>query len=374
GHLRDYLEKGWAGDTQGGGKSLAKALAAVAVELLTWLTFKVGSVALKGAKTVAKGVSKGAQSLAKGASRAGKAIAGGVRRAGQYVIKQGKVLLKGIAGTALGRAAKRLDDFARGLLGKTRFKGFRIRVRQRWFILEGKINPWIPIAEGPFPQRQTLAKTSDEIDGVIAQLKASDRVGSAKIAGAETTSAHDLLDDIARRAKLGEHGAQGELAALERRVLKDGNDVDLLRAVEKGDDARFTRDGARSRGNKTGEPNPRTTPDIRTKGDTPELIDVKTAVKAPKNWKRWINDQIAKVHDQMKRSRLRSGRPGGADLQLFEEAAEAFSTLGRTEVDNFVKGAFNAHRGTSLNRVTIYCDGNVAAEYIRVGDIIKVVK
>lgn len=156
GHLRDYLQRGWAGDTQGGGKSLAKALAAAAVELLTWLTFKVGSVALKGAKTVAKGVSKGAQSLAKGASRAGKAIAGGVRRAGQYVIKQGKVLLKGIAGTALGRAAKRLDDFARGLLGRTRFKGFRIRVQQRWFILEGKINPWVEIAQLPRPQAGDL--------------------------------------------------------------------------------------------------------------------------------------------------------------------------------------------------------------------------
>lgn len=171
GHLRDYLQKGWAGDTQGGGKSLAKALAAAAVELLTWLTFKVGSVALKGAKTVAKGVSKGAQSLAKGASRAGKAIAGGVRRAGQYVIKQGKVLLKGIAGTALGRAAKRLDDFARGMLGKTRFKGFRMRVQRRWFILEGKINPYIPLAEIARPKPGDLDGANEIAEKVPEKFK-----------------------------------------------------------------------------------------------------------------------------------------------------------------------------------------------------------
>ena len=32
GHLRDFLQKGWNGDLQGGGKSLAKGLAAGAIE------------------------------------------------------------------------------------------------------------------------------------------------------------------------------------------------------------------------------------------------------------------------------------------------------------------------------------------------------
>src|SRR5262245_22237869 len=132
GHVRDYLSKAWNGDIQGGGKSLAKALAAGAVELLTWLTFKVGSVALKGAKVAAKGVVKGAQAVGKGVVAVGKGAAKIARKGAQYVLKAGKVLLRG-AGKGIGRAAKRIKDLGAKLLARTKFKGFRIRVAgRRW--------------------------------------------------------------------------------------------------------------------------------------------------------------------------------------------------------------------------------------------------
>ena len=139
-HLRDYLHKGWNGDIQGGGKSLAKGLAAGAIELITLLTFKVGSVALKGAKAAARGTAKGAQALAKGAMNL-------ARRGIDYVIKGGKVLLRG-AGQGIARGAKRLRDLGARLLQRTRFKGFRIRIRGRRFVFEGRINPWIKVVEG----------------------------------------------------------------------------------------------------------------------------------------------------------------------------------------------------------------------------------
>jgi Domain of unknown function (DUF4157) len=147
GHLRDFLAKGWAGDIRGGGKSLAKGLAAAVIELLTWLTFKVGGVALKAGKAAAKGVAKGAQAVGRGVAAAGKGIARVAKAGAQYIIRAGKVLLAGV-GRGIGRAAKRLRDLGERLLARTRFKGFRIRLQGRRFFLEGKINPWVLLADG----------------------------------------------------------------------------------------------------------------------------------------------------------------------------------------------------------------------------------
>ncbi|MCP2731553.1 hypothetical protein [Limnofasciculus baicalensis] len=144
GHVRDYLSKGWAGDIQGGGKSLAKGLAAGAIELVSWLTFKAGGAALKGAKAAVKGaknVVKGGLNLAK---KAAQAVIKGVK----YIIEKGKVLFKGIAGAGIGKGFKKLKDLGKELLERMRFKAFRIRIANRRFKLEGLINPWVLLATG----------------------------------------------------------------------------------------------------------------------------------------------------------------------------------------------------------------------------------
>ena len=143
-HIRDYLTKAWAGQLKEGGKSLAKALAAGAIELISWLTFKVGSVALKGMK----GIAKGAQAVGTGFAAAGKGTAHLVGSGAHYMLRGGKVILRGI-GRGIGRAAKSLKDLGTRLLARTRFKGFRIRVAQRRWRLEGRINLWILLAGGP---------------------------------------------------------------------------------------------------------------------------------------------------------------------------------------------------------------------------------
>jgi hypothetical protein len=137
GYVRDYLTKAWAGDIQGGGKSLAQGLAAGAIEVVSYLTFKAGEAAVRGAKTLVKG---GIQ-LAK---RAASAIAKGVK----FIIEKGKVLFKGIAGSALGKGFQRLRQLGESLLERMRFKKFRIRIANGMFRLEGYINPWILVAEG----------------------------------------------------------------------------------------------------------------------------------------------------------------------------------------------------------------------------------
>lgn len=350
GYVANYVEKGWAGDTQPAGKSLAKALAVGAIELVSYLTFKAGGAALKGAKALAGG----AKQLAKGAVNLAK-------RGVAYVIKQGKVLLKGLSNTAFGKAFKRLGAFGKGLLSKTKFKGFRIRIGGGRFVLQGKINPWVDVASGRI---QTLANTSEEIDELVARLKATGKLDSADIAGAKGVSADDLLEEIARRAKLGEMGAKGELAALERRLLenadgvvKNADDLELLREVQKGEDARLS---------DTGKAKPRKTPDYRSKGADPELVDVKSAIHPPKDWRKWLHSQMKSVNKQIKLSRLHKGRPGGADLQLFGAAAESLRTLDPATVEGFVLSALKG-QNSSLKRVTIFLDGKSAFSFLRDG-------
>jgi hypothetical protein len=80
-HVRDFLSKAWNGDIRGGGKSLAKGLAAGAIELIMLLTFKVGAAAVRGARAAARGAVRGAQALGRSAARAGRAAARATARA-----------------------------------------------------------------------------------------------------------------------------------------------------------------------------------------------------------------------------------------------------------------------------------------------------
>jgi hypothetical protein len=181
GHLRDYLTKAWAGDIQGGGKSLAKGLAAAVIELLTWLTFKVGGAALKAGKAAAKGVVKGAQAVGRGVAAAGKGIARVAKAGLGYVVRAGKVLLGGV-GRGIGRVAKRIKDLGAKLLARTKFKGFRIRLQGRHFFLEGKINPWVLLADGTLKWEKTKGHgglgSKTKIDGqdaiVLGNTKADE--------------------------------------------------------------------------------------------------------------------------------------------------------------------------------------------------------
>jgi hypothetical protein len=168
-NLRDYLTKAWAGDLRGGGKSLAKGLAAAVIELITWLTVEAGSAALKGAKAAAKGAVRAAQAAGRGAAAAGKAIARVARAGAQYVIRAGKVLLRG-AGRGIGRAVKRIKELGVRLLARTKFRGFRIRIAQRRWTLEGRINPWVLLASGRIVEIKELpedAKVGSMVDDVV---------------------------------------------------------------------------------------------------------------------------------------------------------------------------------------------------------------
>ncbi|MCH8988023.1 MAG: hypothetical protein IIA92_04370 [Chloroflexi bacterium] len=160
GHVTDFVSKAWDGDIAGGAKSLAKALAAGAVELISYLTFKAGGAVLKGAKAAVKGGVK----LAKGAAKL-------AVRGAKFVIKKGKILFKGLASSGVGKQFKRLRQLGDDLLTRLRFRKFRITMSGRWFTLEGFINPWIIIAEGkvtevPKGTKNAEFKTKQELEAI----------------------------------------------------------------------------------------------------------------------------------------------------------------------------------------------------------------
>jgi len=150
-HAKDYVEKGWEGQIRPAGKSLAHGLAAGAIELITWLTFKAGGLALRGAKVVAKGGVKVLQAGARGARR----LASAAFRTTKALISRGKIVLQGLGKTKIGRMFTRLSQLGDDLLRRLRFRKFRIVLERRTFRLEGFINPWVLLATGKIVEIET---------------------------------------------------------------------------------------------------------------------------------------------------------------------------------------------------------------------------
>jgi hypothetical protein len=140
-HVKNYLEKAWDGDFRGGAKALSHALAAGAIELITYLTFKVGEAAAAGVKTVVKAAARGVAKLAQG-------VISIVSKGLKWILEKGKILFQGLAESGLGRRLGKLKELGEELLEHLRFSKFRIRLQGAWFALEAFINPWVRIAEG----------------------------------------------------------------------------------------------------------------------------------------------------------------------------------------------------------------------------------
>lgn len=151
GFFGTYLSEGWAGNIAVAAQSLAHALAAGAVELIFALIFNIGAV-IRVLRSGLRGATRAAVTAARrtvtGAIRATRELAAVAREGTRTAIQNGRFLIRGLQ-RGFSRGAHSLDDLARRLLIRFRFRRFRIRRRGRWFSLEGYINPWIVIMEGP---------------------------------------------------------------------------------------------------------------------------------------------------------------------------------------------------------------------------------
>jgi hypothetical protein len=189
-HVKGYLEKGWNGDTRGAGKSLSHALAAGAIELISYLTFKVGGAAMKGAKAVVKGVVKGGVKLAKGAIAL-------ITKGLKWILAKGKILFKGLAQTGLGKRLTRLKELGEALLEHLRFRKFRVLLEGAKFVLQGFINPWVTIAEGKIEVVKEGTKDAKFIsEGELANARKAESRVAAETLEAGDVGTYKELDNI----------------------------------------------------------------------------------------------------------------------------------------------------------------------------------
>ena len=176
-YVGEYLTKGWDKDTDGAAKSLARGLAIGAVELASWLAFKVLGAIMKVARNALRATLRGAATAGRALGAAGRAVGGrvgrtaagrAVRAMGGAAIRRGRIVLQGLR-SGFGRGVRSLDDLAERLFQRVRFRRFKLRIQGPRIQLLGYINPWVVIMEGPLAGQ--LVEVSDE---AVAGLKAGD--------------------------------------------------------------------------------------------------------------------------------------------------------------------------------------------------------
>ncbi|GET35958.1 eCIS core domain-containing protein [Microseira wollei] len=200
GHIGNYLSQGWAGNIGGAAKSLARGLAAGAVELVFALLFNAGAV-IKAIKGGLKGTAKAATGAAKNTV---KATVKSVKELGQIgakgaktALKNGKIMLSGVKG-GFAKGAKSLDDLASRLVGKLRFNKFKIRRQGFRIQLLGHINPWVLLADGSveFVESTKLPKGSRRPKvGEVVKVNEQDAivVGIRNVASKDVEGLQEVL-------------------------------------------------------------------------------------------------------------------------------------------------------------------------------------
>jgi HNH/ENDO VII superfamily nuclease len=171
-YVGGYLSQGWAGEIVAAAKSLARGLAIGAIELVFAVLFNLGAIiraaklALKsGIRVAAKAAVTAAKTAVKATVASIKSLPGIARTGLRTAVKNSKLILRGIRGN-VAKGARSLEDLAKRLWSKVRFRKFKIRRAGKRIQLWGYINPWALLA-----------------DGQIVEVKAADggplRVGDA---------------------------------------------------------------------------------------------------------------------------------------------------------------------------------------------------
>ena len=195
GYVGGYFSQGWAGEIESAAKSLARAVAVGAVELVFALLFNAGAIfkALKGGvkgatkaavnsvKTTLKGGVKGVAKTAansvkttlKTTAESAKDLAKISRQGAKTAFKNGKLVFKGVKG-GFAKGVKSLDDLATRLKNKLGFNKYMITFRNRVLALWGHINPWkrlaFTIVDDDIPMLSTHSgRSSDEIKKIIGK-------------------------------------------------------------------------------------------------------------------------------------------------------------------------------------------------------------
>jgi len=162
-YFADGLAKSWNGDIKGGTKAFSRGLGASLIELAMYLGFKLVEVAAKAITNLVKAGLKLAKSSAKA-----------VMNYAKFIIKEGKVLFKGVAGKNLGKLSKSLRKLGDDILERMRIKKVLLRIQgKRWEVL-AEINPLFVIISGPMPSEDLMSIIKKDRADVPKGLKKGD--------------------------------------------------------------------------------------------------------------------------------------------------------------------------------------------------------
>ncbi|BDD07043.1 hypothetical protein AUTU_45260 (plasmid) [Aureibacter tunicatorum] len=267
GHFKEYLSSSWVGQIAKGGKHLARALAALAIEAVFALMFggKAAFKAIKsGAKSIAKNgvkasvksgaklaknaVKNSVKSTAKAGKELGQVALAGAKTGFRNTIKGGKFLLKGIQKGAV-KGAKSFKQLAKKLGDKLKFDKYRFTFKNRRFKLEGHLNPWVLLANGEVEyvdQKDLTRSGSGRLgDSVIYKPKGADKGRHGYVIGEKAfikdgkRQGSAFVEDARKAAKNTDNIESKELY----QSLKDKG------SAPKGNDARY-----KYISNKSGQP------------------------------------------------------------------------------------------------------------------------
>ncbi len=150
GKIWEYVKKAWAGDAEGAGEALARALAIIVVEFLLDKILlgmaKVFKRILKAAKAtkVGKLIAKGTKVIKKGATKGGNLVKKGIAK-----IKNSKLVVRMSGG--VGKGVKKLGKLRQKILDK-------FKLKRIWFVRKGfKIQLW-----GEFNAKVLLSEVDEQ--------------------------------------------------------------------------------------------------------------------------------------------------------------------------------------------------------------------
>ena len=131
-------------------KSLARAVAVGAIELVSALLFNAGTIfkALKGGvKGAAKAAAQSAKLAIKATAKSARDLAKIGVKGTKTAFKNGKIMLKSVK-SGFAKGSKSIDDLAKRVSKKLKFNKFKIRRQGYRIQLLGHINPWKILATG----------------------------------------------------------------------------------------------------------------------------------------------------------------------------------------------------------------------------------
>lgn len=183
GFFGTYMSEGWVGNISKGAAALARAIGILLVELIFILLFDMSTLL----KVLKAGVKGSVKMAITGTKNTFKALGSGLKASGKGLMKTGSKIVTGVKGIGkgVGKGAKTLDDFAKRMMKKAKFKGFKFKRKGKWFQIYGSVNPWVLLATGEVREVKTkggvkvgqqgkfIAKNGDEIEGILVGINKS---------------------------------------------------------------------------------------------------------------------------------------------------------------------------------------------------------